>query len=360
MRDKLVLVVLSLLVVAGGVSAKEFLVGADISALATLEEWGAVYRKDGVKSDAIELLKEGGYNAIRLRLFVNPKNENVVTNDLDYTIKLARRVKEHGMKFMLDFHYSDTWADPGHQSKPKEWEELSFLDLKRKVKDYTQDVILAFKKEGLLPEYVQVGNEITPGFLWPDGKLGGDDEKVQARKFALLVKAGIDGVRQVAGKDDTRIIIHIDRGSDNGVTRWFWDQIREYDLDYDIVGLSYYPFWNGDISELKANMEYISKELKKDIIVAETAFRHKWSEGKEVSGFEENTKGQYDFLYALTEAVLDVSSERGIGVFYWYPESIAIKDKRVWFDGAMALFDEDGEAKPGIRACADAVNSRKK
>lgn len=141
--------------------AKEFIIGADISALAVLEKNGAVYRRNGKPNDLFDILKNNGFNTIRLRLFVNPDNKGIVTNDLPYTLKLAKRAKAHNMKLLLNFHYSDTWADPNKQFKPAAWENMPFEELKQTVQSYTASVIKAFKGEKVLPDIVQIGNEIT-------------------------------------------------------------------------------------------------------------------------------------------------------------------------------------------------------
>ena len=148
-----------------------FLLGADISMLARLEQRGAIYREDGKPQDAIHVFTHHGWNCFRLRLFVDPNGQGGVVNSLDYTRVLARRIKDAGATFILDIHYSDTWADPQHQVKPAAWKDLPFEALEKKVHDYTESVIAQLKSDGCLPQIVQIGNEITPGMLWPDGQL---------------------------------------------------------------------------------------------------------------------------------------------------------------------------------------------
>ena len=151
--------------------ANGFVKGADISLLQRIDDTGYEYKSDGEVKDALEIFKEHGFNYMRLRLFHSPNGRGPVVNSLDYTIKLAKRIKKAELKFLLNLHYSDTWADPGHQWKPKAWEGLSFAELEKAVYEYTKNVIAKCKEEGVLPEMVQVGNEITPGFLWDEGKI---------------------------------------------------------------------------------------------------------------------------------------------------------------------------------------------
>ena len=123
-----------------------------------------------------------------------------VINSLDYTVKLAKRIKKANLKFLLDFHYSDTWADPGHQIKPKAWEGLSFPQLEKAVYQYTKDVMIRLREENVFPDMVQIGNEITPGFIWDDGKIYVKDQEPNWKDFTALVKAGVRGVRDSCNK----------------------------------------------------------------------------------------------------------------------------------------------------------------
>ena len=177
--------------------AAEFMAGADISALKVLEDGGAVYRDNGVPGGAIDILRNHGVNWVRLRLFVDPNSSDpFVVNDLDYTIALAQRAKASGAKLLLDFHYSDTWADPGHQTKPAAWGSLSFSALVQRVHDYTHDAVTEFKNAGVLPEMVQIGNEISNGMLWNSGYLWtGGTNNTGFNNLASLLNAGISGAK---------------------------------------------------------------------------------------------------------------------------------------------------------------------
>jgi arabinogalactan endo-1,4-beta-galactosidase len=350
-------------------AAKDFIIGADISALTVMEQRGIVYRDNNQPADLITILKNNGFNTIRLRLFLNPKSRDIVTNDLPYTLELAKRAKAQNMKLLLNFHYSDTWADPQQQTKPTAWSNLNFDDLKEAVQSYTLSVMGKFKDANLTPEMVQVGNEITPGMLWPDGKVSAeDDNELQWEKFASLLNAGIEGVKAVS--PDSKIMIHIDQGGKKSVSQWFFGHLNKYDVKYDIVGLSYYPWWHGTIDDLKENLNYIASDLKKDVVVVEAAYAHKKDKWFDNPGtpfptlpvdqlpFPLTPQGQYDMLHLIAKTVLDTRDNRGIGVCYWFPESVPVNN-RGWLGGSAALFDESGNALPAIHAFSDAAKSIK-
>ena len=189
-RDPLValvaLCILSLLWPVAAVRAAEYAVGADLSFLKQAEDTGTMFKEDGQAKPGLQIFKDHGYNWIRLRLFHTP---TALPNSLEYTIALAKEAKKLGFRFLLDYHYSDTWADPGKQFIPKAWEAKSHAELVQAVFEYTRDTIIAFRDAGVLPDMVQVGNEITNGMLWPDAKLPDNWDN-----FADLVRAGVHGV----------------------------------------------------------------------------------------------------------------------------------------------------------------------
>ncbi|MHC5054781.1 MAG: glycosyl hydrolase 53 family protein [Planctomycetota bacterium] len=336
----------------------KFLVGGDVSMLDRIEELGGVYRDGGEKGDCIRILMASGWNAFRLRLFVDPNHENAVVNDLDYTLKLAKRIKAAGAFLLLDFHYSDTWADPGHQHEPAAWKNLSFEETVRKVEDYTASVIASFRREGALPDMVQVGNEITPGMIWPKGKLYGVGDPAAAwRRFTALLKAGLRGVRRPLRRGDrVRTMVHIDRGGKASATKWFFGKLKEHKVEFDVIGLSFYPWWHGTLDDLRANLESTAREFAKPIVVVETAYPHRgaewWSKQKNMS-HPITPEGQAAFLKELAEAVRATPGGRGRGIFYWYPESIPVEGLKVWNGGATAVFDKSGNVLPAAKALAE-------
>ncbi|WP_299998312.1 arabinogalactan endo-beta-1,4-galactanase [uncultured Cedecea sp.] len=360
----------------------DFIKGADISTLAEVERQGAkFYNEQGVQQDAIAILKHNGINYVRLRLWVDPKDANGATygggsNDLETTLALAKRVKAQGMKLLLDFHYSDFWTDPGKQFKPKAWQKMNYDQLKIAIHDYTRDTIATFKKEGVLPDMVQIGNEINGGMLWPEGKSWGQNGG-EFDRLAGLLNAAISGLREnLNSPSDVKIMLHLAEGTKNDMFHWWFDEITKRDVPFDIIGLSMYTYWNGPISALKANMDDISKRYNKDVIVVEAAYGYSLEncdnaensftekEAKD-GGYPGTVQGQANFIHDLIQAVIDVPDGRGKGIFYWEPTWIVapgntwatpvgmeyIEDH--WKTGNarenQALFDCKGKALPSIK-----------
>ena len=334
-------------------------VGGDISALERIERAGAVFRDNGQPGDAIAILRAHGANGFRLRIFVNPNDSEVQVNDLAYTLRMAKRIKNAGAKLLLDFHYSDTWADPGRQTTPAAWTNLGFDSLARVVETYTAHVIAQLKHEGTLPDIVQVGNEIDHGMLWPVGAIGvaGADTLLEWEHFTGLIKAGIRGVRDaLAPNDSVRIMLHYSGGGNLAGTRWFFDHMSRYGVPYDLIGLSYYPWWHGTLGDLRANLAATADRYGIDLMVVETAYP--WRAGG-WEGFATNTAtmawpisrtGQATFLHDVRAAVVATPHEHGAGVVWWYPEAIPVPGLYVWAGGSLALFDSTGNVLPAVAA----------
>src|SRR4029077_16171071 len=197
-----------------------------------------------------------------------------------------------GFKFLLDFHYSDTWADPGEQFIPKAWEGKPHKELAQAVFEYSRATIIAFRDAGVMPDMVQVGNEISHGMLWPDGKL-----PANWKNFAELVKAGIKGVKAGQGSGPRPLImIHIDKGGDRKATKAFFDQLNSYGVNYDVIGQSYYPWWHGSLLDLRDNLAFMANEYRKDIIVVEAAYNWRPAEYRtKPAPFPETPEGQKEF-----------------------------------------------------------------
>ncbi|CAN5599086.1 hypothetical protein BH10BAC2_BH10BAC2_32290 [soil metagenome] len=248
----------------------EKILGADISFLPELEDKDIHFSVDGIEGDAIDILKQHGFNYIRLRIFNDPGADSGYSPGKDYcgleqTKAMAKRIKTAGLRFLLDFHYSDTWADPGKQFKPSAWEELNFDQLATAVRGYTKDVLLELKKQGTMPDMVQVGNEINHGMIWPEGKTGNMDN------LAALFKAGAAGVKDVDGS--IPVMLHIACGGQNAESIWFIDNMLKRDVKFDIIGQSYYPQWHGTLDSLQYNMNDLSKRYKQDVILVEYTFK---------------------------------------------------------------------------------------
>lgn len=350
----------------------EFIKGMDISMIMELEQGGASYRLNEKEKDLFHLLKDCGTNMVRIRIWTDPYDERGNSyggggNDLQTTIEIAKRTVKSGMDFMLDFHYSDFWADPAKQIKPKAWKDLSGEALETAVYLHTVDTLKALKNQKLVPAMVQVGNEITKGLLWPDGYV----ERTES--MAGLLKAGIKGVREEC--PNAQIVLHLDFGTDNEMYRQWFDGIAPYGLDYDVIGMSYYPHWNGSLEKLLANMDDISSRYDKNVLVAETSIGYTTEtfgcrgivyskEHEAVTGYPATQAGQEAFLRDLFTTVRKVKAARGIGVFYWEPAwlpiegctwasksgSIYMKEKEAAGNAManMALFDEKGNANSAL------------
>jgi arabinogalactan endo-1,4-beta-galactosidase len=301
------------LVPAGAARSADYVIGADVSFLRQAEQQGVAFKEAGKKQPGLEILRSHGYGWVRLRLFHSP---TTLPNDLAYTIALARDAQKLGMQFLLDYHYADSWADPEKQPVPQAWAAKSHAELTQAVFEYTRDTIAAFRDAGVLPEMVQIGNEITHGMMWPDGKLPENWDH-----FAQLVYAGINGVDAGRGNGARpKVMIHIDRGADLAGTKAFLDKLNSYDVPYDIIGQSYYPWWHGSLNDLRANLTFMANEYQKDIIVVETAYNWRPSEyvGKPAP-FPESPEGQRQFLDELNRVVMETPHGRGKGIFWWEP-----------------------------------------
>lgn len=242
------------------------MLGADISFLPELEYKGIKFNDNGQEKDALQILINHKINYIRLRIFNNPAADSGYSPklgfcDLEHTKAMAKRVKAAGMKLLLDFHYSDTWADPGKQFKPLAWEGLNFTQLKAAINKYTKEVLLALKNQGTLPDMVQVGNEINHGMIWPEGSSKNMDTLSQ------FLKAGIAGVNEV--DPSINIMLHIACGGQNKESRYFLDYMLSHGVTFDIIGQSYYPKWHGTLNSLKDNLTDLAKRYQQDIIVVE-------------------------------------------------------------------------------------------
>ena len=283
------------------------MLGADISFLPQLEARGMTFHDNGLEKDAIEILKDHGFNYIRLRIFVNPENEKGYSPNkgfcgLDYTLQMAKRIKDAGLNLLLDFHYSDTWADPQKQFKPKVWEGLEFDELTSTLKDYTKSVLIQLKEQGTMPEMVQIGNEVNHGIVWPDGHISNLDN------LANLLKAGTEAVREV--DPSTTIMMHLALGGQNEETIFWLDNMIARGVEFDIIGLSYYPIWHCTLDDLNNNMLDIIDKYQKDVNVVEYSA----------------------FKKAVNDVVFNLPNNRGNGTCIWEPLN-------TW----SRVFDENGQ-----------------
>lgn len=290
-------------------------IGADISFLPQIEAGAGRFAQarrgfseNGSSVDAIALLKRHGFNLIRLRVFVNPESPDgyapgVGFCGLDSTLSMARRIKAAGMGFLLDFHYSDNWADPQQQRKPLAWEGLPYAALRDTVAQYTTRVLRALQQQGTMPDMVQIGNEINHGLLWPDGHIGNLDQ------LAGLLRAGVEGSEAV----DPRlpVMMHIALGGQNEEARFWLDNMLARGVRFDIIGLSYYPRWHGTLGDLAGNLQDLVGRYHKPVNVVE---------------YSDFKRPVHDIVFALPDGM-------GKGAAIWEPLN--------WRSG---LFDREGNA----------------
>lgn len=323
--------VLSLM--AGSIRASDYAVGADLSFLKQVEDRGTAFKVNGHSKPGLQIFKDHGYNWIRLRLFHTPTN---LPNNLDYTITSAKEARKLGFKFLLNYHYSDTWADPGKQFLPRAWQGKSPEELAQAVHDYTRETVTAFRDAGVMPDMVQIGNEVIGGMLWPDGKLPDNWDN-----FAALIKAGVKGVDAGRGTNARpRIMIHIDKGGNRAATKWFFDKLHSYNVDYDVIGQSFYPWWHGSLQNLRENLNFMATNYHKDIMLVEVAYCWRPTEYRNrPAPFPETPEGQKEFLAEVNRIVRSTPNNRGIGIFWWEPAVSGRLRNR-------GFFDDNGNALP--------------
>ncbi len=334
--------------------------GMDISNVWEIEKYGGEYLDHGKTEDVLKILKGYGINLFRVRLWNDPYDEEGISygagsNDLNTCIALFTRAKKLGVDTYLDFHYSDCWADPGKQRVPKAWRNKNREELVNAVYDYTKEVLTALKEKDLLPGIISVGNEITNGLLWPIGKTP------DFASIALLISAGITACREVA--PDSKVMIHLDNGGNTEMYRnWFTSYFEQGGKDFDLFGLSYYPFWHGSLSDLKRTMDYLEDTYHKDMIVVETSYVFSMEEYYAYEGlskettkgmalkphlvenlpFEISPKGQCDFIKALSEVISGVKNNRGLGFVYWGGDMIPRKGSSWGTEKAIEYMEEKG------------------
>jgi len=295
----------------------EPMIGADISFLPQIENGtgrffggSGTFRDGGEPVDAIALLQRHGFNYIRLRIFVQPENPSgyspaVGFCGLDSTLSMARRVKAAGLGLLLDFHYSDYWADPQQQNKPLAWADLDYATLRDSVRSYTTAVLRAMEMQGTVPDMVQIGNEVNHGILWPEGHIGNLDQ------LAGLLQAGVEGVEAAAPA--MPVMMHIALGGQNDEARFWLDNMLARGVTFDVIGLSYYPRWHGTLEDLHANLHDLVARYRKPVNVVEYS----------------------DFKRAVNDIVFGLPDDLGTGTAIWEPLG--------WRSG---LFDREGTVTP--------------
>ncbi|MEK8180523.1 glycosyl hydrolase 53 family protein [Flavobacterium buctense] len=306
--------------------------GADVGWLPQMEATGyKFYDSDGSEKDCLQLLKDRGMNSIRLRVWVNPNDDKASGHcSKEETVVMALRAQKMGFRIMINFHYSDSWADPAKQFKPKAWEKHSFPELLNDVYNHTFDVINALKVAGVTPEWVQVGNEIPGGMMWPEGSTD------NWHQLGQLLNKGYDAVKAV--DKNIKVIVHVDEGNNNAKFRKFFDNATEQKVKYDVIGLSYYPYWikkdySETIADLQFNLNDMAKRYDKEVMVVE------------VGGEDDKVQNTYELLAATIKAVKNVPNNKGIGVLYWEPQGA-----KSWSHYALSAWQADGKPSPALDA----------
>ncbi len=343
---------------------KTFILGADVSSLQAMEDYGAKFHDfNGEEKDALEILKAHGMNYIRLRIWNDPETsfDRGDYCNLENTISIAKRIKAAGLKLLLDFHYCDTWADWKSQKIPSAWKGQMVEQLADSVYQYTKEVLETLYQENAYPEMVQIGNEIGHGLLWDYGKLE------HPQNIVRFLNRGIDAVREAhTGDCRAEIMLHTESGGNVSGTQNFFEMLRNNGIkDYDVIGLSYYPYWAGDYQNLIDNMRNIKEKFGKKVIAVETAFPYTDASNDEmpnvvtgeltikemgVSPSEENQR------IVMEKVIKTVHGEdNGYGVFYWEPVWYCLKGVGVSKDHGnewenQALFDCKGRALQGLHA----------
>lgn len=364
----------------------DFIKGMDLSTLMELENLGAKYYDGGKETDLLEIMKKHDVDTIRIRLWNDPYSPGgepygAGNNDLKTSLAIAKRVTKAGFGVLLNFHYSDFWADPGKQIKPKAWKHYSTEELEQAVYRYTKETIEVFKENKVNLTMVQVGNELSKGLLWPEGKVP------QYDCIAKFVNAGIRGVRAV--DQDVRIMLHLDNGGNNALYREWFDHYMEQGEDFQIIGLSYYPFWHGTLNMLEDNMKDIALRYRKDLIVAEVSMGYTMEDYKSYEKLPDEQRkgyatkrdltekieypmtkaGQAAFMQDILERIHRIPEGKGKGFFYWEPAWIPVPGSG-WATKAsleymsdpgpcgnewanQALFDYEGNVLPALKVIRD-------
>lgn len=309
------------------VSVDFFAKGADIGWLSEMESKGIkFYTAGGEQQDCVDLLKQLGINSIRLRVWVNPVNGWCGKQDV---INQAVRATKKGMKVLIDFHYSDYWADPGKQNKPEAWKSLSFPDLNAALGAHTRDVLNALKSNNVEPAWVQIGNEINDGLLWDDGRASRN-----MAQFASLVKTGCAAAKEIFPQ--TKTIIHVSNGYDNGLFRWLFDGLTINGVVWDVIGMSLYPSvndWKLKNEQCLANMLDMMSRYGKEIMIAEV--------GMPV----DQPAVCKQFISDLIAKTRSLPGNKGLGVFYWEPQCY-----NGWQGYLLGAFDNSGRPTAAMEA----------
>jgi arabinogalactan endo-1,4-beta-galactosidase len=301
----------------------QYAFGLDVSFVKQREDNGEKYMDtDSTVKPCLQIFREHGYNWGRVMICNEPTSSRLPQN-LQYVISAGLDLKKYGYRFLLDYMFSNGWANPMVQPTPSAWKGFSHDDRVQAVYKYIKETMTALKEAGALPDMVQVGNEIGNGFLWPDGRIRYDSLQLSKWKnFTEYLSAAIRAIREVSGNGNkVKIMLHVDHGGDIPMTRNFFDKMREFKVDYDVIGFSFYPWSHGTLMDLKDNLRFAAIEYGKEIIVVETGYYWRTSNyfRNSPSPFQETPEGQRHWLESVNEIVLNTPNGSGSGLFFWEP-----------------------------------------
>lgn len=304
-----------------------FIKGADVSWLTQQEAAGVrFYQPDGKVDDLLNILKAKGINTIRLRVWVNPQGGWNNANDV---LAKAKRVKAANLKLLLNFHYSDSWADPGKQTKPVAWKNLNFTDLKKALGNHTTDVLTLLTTNGIVPDWVQIGNETNNGMLWPDGQAS-----TNMANYAALVKTGYEAVKAVS--PTSQVMVHVSNGYDKNLFRWNIGGLAAHNTPFDLIGLSLYPTasdWATKNEQCLATINDLIASYKRPIMVVEI-------------GMPANDPATANaFISDLITRLRAVPDNKAQGVMYWEPQAYG-----KWEGYGLGAFDDAGKPTVALDA----------
>lgn len=340
-----------------------FLTGADISYYGYITQHGGIYRYDHKKANLAYILRAAGCNTARLRLWHRASRKETMKygrlgtlNNLAYTLPLAEQVKHQGLYLILNMHFSDTWADPGHQVTPAAWKALPLSKLRVRVFDYARRVIRTLREHDAMPNMVMVGNEINNGMLWPEGKLW-KDHHARWGRLASLLRAGIGGVEAGSGPHKPVIMIQVAYFPHRPYSWTFLQHLIRRGVHFDVIGYDYYPYWDGAIAHLRSRLTTLARRIHKPIIVAETAYpwannhyNNSWKARPGMS-WPFSPSGQVAYIKQVISIVKRLPGHRGRGVWWWgaeYNSDYSGFKNNPW--SYRSLFNSHGEALPALGA----------
>ncbi len=336
-------------------SATDFYMGGDISSIIETEEnGGKFYNEEGIEQDVFKILKEHGMDSVRIRIWNNPVDANGTPyanghNDLETAIEIGKRATDCGMRVLVDFHYSDYWADPSSQLSPKAWEHFTITEKEDALYQYTKESLKTLLEHDINVTMVQIGNETTSG-------IAGEN---RWNNMTTLMSAGSKAVREVSAEYDKDILVAM-HFTEPKYYDWYAKQLQTFHVDYDVFASSYYPYWHGSIENLQVSLQNIIDTYHKKVLIVEYAYPHNFSNTDKYDNtisygsslefpYAVNKYGQQEFIEDMKKTAISLGDDC-LGLFYWEPAWIGYSDTSdigsPWEN--QALFDKDGKPLPAL------------